>query len=163
MNKKHLIWLVGILCVAGAVAAFLLPQFTKNFTGDFVGPAKVPGTGWSVLRLHIEKHGDDFDVTARADHYRRVDNADFTGNLNQPHEYRWDDTLSASYRARMVGNDLVLDQTMGFILSAGKLTGTLVMPDGTLFKKDTPENYQALKKELTERLRQREPEAIIRE
>ena len=163
MNKKHLIWLAGILCVAGAVAAFLLPQFTKNFTGNFVGPAKVPGTGWSVLRLHIEKHGDDFDVTARADHYRRVDNADFTGNLNQPHEYRWDDTLSASYRARMVGNDLVLDQTMGFILSAGKLTGTLVMPDGTLFKKDTPENYQALKKELTERLRQREPEAIIRE
>ena len=57
--------------------------------------------------------------------------------------------------------DLVLDAQMGFVFTAGKVRGTLTMPDGTVFKADTPENYQAIKDELREKLLQQEPGAII--
>jgi hypothetical protein len=48
-------------------------------------------------------------------------------------------------------------------LTAGNVTGTLTMPDGSVFREDTEENYQALKKQLADDLRAREPNCIIQE
>ena len=62
-----------------------------------------------------------------------------------------------------MGRDLVLDAQMGFVFSQGKINGSLVMPDGTIFKQDTPENYQAIKDEVRAKLLQSVPGADIRE
>ena len=78
-----------------------------------------------------------------------------------PATYHWVEDLGATYQGKMVGRDLVLDAQMGFVFTAGKVRGTLTMPDGTIFKADTPENYQAIKDELREKLLQQEPGAII--
>ena len=78
-----------------------------------------------------------------------------------PATYHWVEDLGATYQGKMVGRDLVLDAQMGFVFTAGKVRGTLTMPDGTVFKADTPENYQAIKDELREKLLQQEPGAII--
>ena len=78
-----------------------------------------------------------------------------------PATYHWVEDLGATYQGKMVGRDLVLDAQMGFVFTAGKVRGTLTMPDGTIFKADTPENYQAIKNELREKLLQQEPGAII--
>ena len=78
-----------------------------------------------------------------------------------PATYHWVEDLGATYQGKMVGRDLVLDAQMGFVFTAGKVRGTLAMPDGTIYKADTPENYQAIKDELREQLLQQEPGAII--
>ena len=78
-----------------------------------------------------------------------------------PATYHWVEDLGATYQGKMVGRDLVLDAQMGFVFTAGKVRGTLTMPDGTVFKADTPENYKAIKDELREKLLQQEPGAII--
>jgi hypothetical protein len=80
-----------------------------------------------------------------------------------PPSFMWVEDLGASYRAKLVGGDLVLDAQMGLIFTKGRLSGTLAMPDGTVFKKDTPANYQALREELRQRLLQQEPGASILE
>ena len=78
-----------------------------------------------------------------------------------PATYHWVEDLGATYQGKLVGEDLVLDAQMGFVFTAGKMRGTLSMPDGTIFKADTPENYQAVKDELREKLLQQEPGVII--
>ena len=78
-----------------------------------------------------------------------------------PATYHWVEDLGATYQGKMVGRDLVLDAQMGFVFTAGKVRGTLTMPDGTIFKADTPENYRAIKDWLREKLQQQEPGVII--
>ena len=85
----------------------------------------------------------------------------FTRPYPAPATYHWVEDLGATYQGKLVGRDLVLDAQMGFVFTAGKVRGTLTMPDGTVFKADTPENYKAIKDELREKLLQQEPGAII--
>lgn len=210
---KRMLLLILILCLAGAGAVYFWTQQAGNFAGNYVGPMKVPGVGWTAARIKIVKDGKDFEVTGVAGHYKRMpteeeyraqlprapkslrqkssvrqgtpdirqapkgvppEAPDATGTAPHrppyfskpfpaPGTYVWDESLGASYRGKLVGNDLVLDAQMGFVFSQGKLSGSLVMPDGTVFKQDTPANYQAVKDEVRAKLLQSVPGADVRE
>ena len=188
---KRVLLLILVLCLAGAGAMYFYSHQAGSFAGSYVGPMKIPGVGWTAARIKIIKDGKDFEVTGIAGHYKRMPTqAEYQLELkrmqpkkrpgapaiNDPNRppyfsppfpapgiYVWDESLGASYRGQLVGRDLVLDAQMGFVFSQGKLNGSLVMPDGTIFKQDTPENYQAIKEEIRAKLLQSVPGADIRE
>ncbi|MCH4158473.1 MAG: hypothetical protein LKF34_07780 [Acidaminococcaceae bacterium] len=232
---KRVFLLLLVVCLAGAGTFYYVSSQADNFTGNFVGPMKVPGVGWTAARVKITRADKDFEISGTAGHYKRLPTerewrlavaqerikhprppkqsvsssktmniqkngqtvsdktsgpgngktiapvsgklpdktispsqpllppkpAAFSRPYPAPATYIWVEDLGATYQGKLVGEDLVLDAQMGFVFTAGKMRGTLSMPDGTIFKADTPENYQAVKDELREKLLQQEPGVII--
>jgi hypothetical protein len=173
---KRLLIIVFILCLAGAGFAYYQAENTK-FVGNYVGLMKIPGAGWTAARIHIEKEQQEFVVTGKAGRYRLLPPPKpsktafgkhaplkYAKPVRQgPPVYTWVEDMGGSYRGQLVGRDLILDSSIGLVLTAGNVTGTLTMPDGSVFREDTEENYQALKKQLADDLRAREPNCIIQE
>ena len=166
-------------------------SFTGSYTGPMKVPGigwtaarikitradkdfEISGTAGRYKRLPTEREWRLAQAQERIKHPQPPKSASGKTNLPQPPKppafsrpypapatYHWVEDLGATYQGKMVGRDLVLDAQMGFVFTAGKVRGTLTMPDGTIFKADTPENYQAIKDELREKLLQQEPGAII--
>ena len=179
---KRVLSLLLVLCMAGAGLFYHVSSQADSFTGSFTGPVKVPGVGWTATRIKITRADKDFEISGTAGRYKRLPTERewrlalaqerikqplppkppaFSRPYPAPATYMWVEDLGAIYQGKLVGKDLVLDAQMGFVFTAGKVRGTLTMPDGTIFKADTPENYRAIKDWLREKLQQQEPGVII--
>ncbi len=169
---KRLLLLVVLLCLAGLGAAYYTAHSAENMTGSYVGLVKVPLTGWTAARINITRDGRDFTVRGRAGHYHlltpqeaaRLSGQDprvFSQDRKIKPVYVWKENIGAEYKGRLVNNELVLDTAMGITFMIGRLRGTIEMADGTVFRKDTPENYRQLKEELKKQLQQQEPDCVI--
>ena len=159
---KRVFLLLLIVCLAGAGVFYYASSQANSFTGSYTGPMKVPGIGWTAARIKITRADKDFEISGTAGRYKRLPTerewrlAQAQERIKHPQPPK-----SASGKTGATVNGKNANGQMGFVFTAGKMRGTLSMPDGTIFKADTPENYQAVKDELREKLLQQEPGVII--
>jgi len=188
MLRKILV-ILAIIVVASVTAAYFVMQNGERFSGRYVGLAKIPGTGWSVVRLTVSKDGEKFALDAKGGRYRNVsetekltrdvlkfettleDGTRAAGEVpltskkedSQDLQFVWTEDQELHYKATLTDKELSVDGQLGWVITLGRVRGTLVMPGGSVFEKDTPENYEHFKENLRAKIREKNPQAVFKE
>lgn len=155
MRKTALLVLVCLTVFAGAGCGFWRMTMGDPYTGNWIGVVKLPVVGRSLTRLDIQPvPGNDsrYRIRIRADRYKSA-GTDAEGRK----VFVWQKGDSAEFEGQVGSDELRIPSTLDMSLVVGKITGTLELPDGTVVRQDTGKEYEELRKEMADSLREKYP------
>lgn len=149
---------LALLLISGC--GFLQKITGDPFEGNWIGIAKTPGIGDSLLRIQIEPAGDErYFVQVLADGYHLM-------NSKTPEEkqvYVWQNVAELRFTGTLENDTLHLNKMMRFSLVLSKFTGGLTLHDGTEICRDDGKKYPELQKELRSIMQKKHPQAQFKD
>ena len=160
--KKFCKWTVLCLIVLlGVTGCGFLKAITGDpFAGDWIGIAKIPNIGKSLLRVKIEPEDNErYRVRATAENYQQKQEEG--DNRRAEKRFVWRTGAELRFIGQLESDTLHLNKMMQLYLRLGRITDTLCLPDGTEIHKDTGKEYPALKEELRKMTEAEHPGAVF--
>lgn len=131
-------------CVAADFRLRFLQKVAGDpFEGKWIGIAKTPGIGDSLLRIQIEPAGGEkYFVQVLADGYH-LTNSDVS---EEKQVYVWQNLAELRFTGTLENDTLHLNKLMRFSLVLSKFTGSLTLSDGTEIYRDDGKKYPELQR-----------------
>lgn len=146
-------------CIIGLIFIGLIGcSQNNNYEGKWVTSIKSKWDGTkSVVRLDIKKNGDNFIINPETEMYK--DTGKTIGEMGK--NAAWASVKGTSASATLKDGKLMLNPYEGFTYV--KNDGTLLGANGEIYKKETPDELNQLKKDATEVFKQIKPQMTLQQ
>lgn len=141
----------------GLIVVGLMGCSSKNsYEGKWVTSIRSNFDGTkSVVKLEIKNNGDNFIINPETEMYK--DTGKTLGEMGK--KAAWVSEKGATVSATLKDGKLMLNPSVGFTYV--KNDGTLLGASGEVYKKETPEELNQLKKDATETFKKIKPQMAV--
>lgn len=130
----------------------------SEYEGKWVAAVKSDWDGSKiVVKLDIKKNGENYIINSAAEQYR--DTAKIVGEAGK--KAAWSVSEGKPVSATLKDGKLAIDPFRAFTFI--KADGTILGPNGEVYKKETVEEVKKLKQEATATFKEKNPKMIIEE